>query len=79
MANLEMSTDAQATEPQETFSLPAAQDRFDQMYGRMKNTMDYPDLHTFNLYEDLRTRLQGSVTVVGEIVKSDPELWSDDR
>jgi hypothetical protein len=32
-----------------------------------------------NLYEDLRTRLQGTVTVLGEIVKSDPELWSDDR
>jgi hypothetical protein len=33
----------------------------------------------FNLYEDLRTRLQGTVTVLGEIVSSDPELWSDDR
>ncbi len=38
-----------------------------------------PDDHRFNLYEDLRTRLHGTVTVLGEIVKSDPELWSDDR
>lgn len=52
------------------------------MYGRMKGTMgeqtqtmDRP----LNLYEDLRVRLHGTVTVLGEIVKSDPELWSDDR
>ena len=42
---------------------------------QFRSTQDRP----LNLYEDLRARLQGTVTILGEIVKSDPELWSDDR
>jgi len=84
MANVQTSASNPVEEPT---SGPAVQDRFDQMYGRMKGTMkivgnivdpDSEDQH-LNLYEDLRTRLRGTVTVLGEIVKSDPELWSDDR
>ena len=84
MANVQTSASNPVEEPT---SGPAVQDRFDQMYGRMKGTMkivgnivdrDRED-GPVNLYEDLRARLQGTVTVIGEIVKSDPTLWSDDR
>jgi hypothetical protein len=87
MANFQISGSSPIQPIDEPNSAATAKDRFDPMYGRMRGTIatvedvvapDSED-HRFNLYEDLRTRLHGTVTVLGEIVKSDPELWSDDR
>jgi hypothetical protein len=55
----------------DTTTTPAAMNQPEQVPDPSVETVDPSAPH----YERLRARLKGTVTILGDIVRSDPDLW----